>query len=488
MNLEKNGKLVQKFFLAFSLYSNGKQLFDLNQRPGEISALNGIRFITLTWIILCHTYAFALLVSFRDLSDLQDSTEDLAFEVILNGWVSVDTFFFLSGLLVAYITLRRLEKSKGKMNFGLYLFHRYWRLTPTLMLVISILILMEGLGSGPLWDMQVRSEAERCRSSWWANLLYINNWRDHKYRCLPHLWYISVDMQLYVISLLILIPLFWKPIVGFLVLFLMVLGSNLAVGLLTAFNNYFPTVLHLAPDAKFNEEIVMDIYWKPYTHMGPYCVGIIVAYLILHYRDTVIDPALQVFLWIIAITCNVSTLYGAYEFNRGNLPPAWEAGLYASLYHTVWAVGLGWLTFACATGRGGLINSFLSWKIFLPLGRLTYSAYLCHFVIFWVRNGLQRERRNFSHFEQSFDFAGYITMTMFIALGVYLLFEAPFGALEKLMFPRGRQNKDDVKTKQDTETSAPTFGRWKQCSSKTAVVLKQVNFKENIFTLPTENT
>ncbi|XP_076343418.1 nose resistant to fluoxetine protein 6-like isoform X2 [Tachypleus tridentatus] len=348
-----NGKVFQSL-VAFSLYSNGKHLFDLSQKPGSLPALNGIRFITITWVILCHTYAWAILITFRSLNDLNNSTEDLAFEVILNGWVSVDTFFFLSGVLVTYVTLKHLTRSGGKMNYGLFLFHRYWRLTPPLMMVISLLILMEGLGSGPLWDMHVRSETERCKESWWAVLLYISNWRDHKYRCLPHLWYLCVDMQLHIISLLILIPLFWKPLIGFLVLFVLVLGSSIAVGVITSINDYFPTVLHLAPDPQFNENIVKNIYWKPYTHMGPFCVGIIVGYLILNHRDVVIRPFLRLIMWTIAIICSVSTLYGAYEFNRGNLPPPWEAGLYASLFHTGWAVGLGWLTFACTTSRGGL--------------------------------------------------------------------------------------------------------------------------------------
>ncbi|XP_076348103.1 nose resistant to fluoxetine protein 6-like [Tachypleus tridentatus] len=471
----QENKTIQ-YFLAFSLYSNGKQLFNLTQRPGDVPALNGIRFITMTWIILCHTYAWAPLISFRSLFNLRNSQEDLAFEVILNGWLGVDTFLFLSGLLVAYITLRRLAKSNGKMNFGLYLFHRYWRLTPPMMVAISLVILMEGLGAGPLWDLQIRDEVRRCKSSWWSNILYITNWRAYDQRCLSHLWYLCVDMQLYIISFLILIPLFWKPVIGFIIVFLLVTGSSVAVGMITVTNTYFPTLLHLAPDLVVNQNLERDIYWKPYGHFGPYCIGVITGYLLIHHRDVIIRPILQFGLWVTAITCSVSALYGAYEYNRGNLPSPWEAGLYASLHRSAWAVGLGWLAFACATGRGGIIDSFLSWKIFIPLGRLTYSAYLFHFVIIWVRNGLQRERRNFSHFERSFDFFGYLTLTMALALCAYLLFEAPFGALEKLLFPQRRQHQDDAKTKPDTENSKLSFCRWKKSNSNTKIVLTKLSF------------
>ncbi|XP_022239600.1 nose resistant to fluoxetine protein 6-like [Limulus polyphemus] len=435
-----NHKKTIQYFLAFSIYSNGKQLFDLTQRPGDVSALHGIRFITMTWIILCHTYAWAPLIGFRSLYNLRNSQEDLAFEVILNGWISVDTFFFLSGILVAYITLRRLTKSNGKMNFGLYLFHRYWRLTPPMMMAISLVILMEGLGSGPLWDLQVRDEAERCKKSWWSNLLYITNWRAYEQRCLSHLWYLCVDMQLHIISLLIVIPLFWKPVVGFVVIFLLVTGSNIAVGMITVINTYFPTMMHLAPDLVVNQKLERDIYWKPYGHLGPYCIGIITGYLLLHHRDVIIRPS----------------------------GPSGEK----------WQIRGKEICVGCKAY--GLINSILSWKIFLPLGRLTYSAYLFHYVIFWVRNGLQRERRNFSHFERSFDFFGYLTLTMALALCAYLLFEAPFAALEKLLFFQLRQQQDDVKTRLATEKSGLSFCHWKKSNAKTNIVLKKMSFTTEI--------
>jgi hypothetical protein len=32
------------------------------------------------------------------------------------------------------------------------------------------------IGTGPLWNEKVGEEVERCRESWWANLLYVNNY------------------------------------------------------------------------------------------------------------------------------------------------------------------------------------------------------------------------------------------------------------------------------------------------------------------------
>lgn len=47
--------------------------------------------------------------------------------VIWNGLFSVDTFFLLSGFLLAYLMIQELDKTKGKVNIPLMYVHRYLR-------------------------------------------------------------------------------------------------------------------------------------------------------------------------------------------------------------------------------------------------------------------------------------------------------------------------------------------------------------------------
>ena len=51
---------------------------------------------------------------------------------------------------------------------------------------------------------------------------------------------------------------------------------------------------------------------------------------------------------------------------------------WAALGRLSWAMGVSWVMFACITGYGSVINSFLSWELFAPLSRLTYCTYLIH--------------------------------------------------------------------------------------------------------------
>lgn len=50
------------------------------------------------------------------------------------------------------------------------------RLTPAYMVIVGLyLTWLPRLDSGPLW-WRMNKEKERCRASWWANILYINNY------------------------------------------------------------------------------------------------------------------------------------------------------------------------------------------------------------------------------------------------------------------------------------------------------------------------
>ena len=49
-----------KLLLSFPIYTNAKKILNTNQPAGTLTAVNGIRFVSMTWVILGHTYAFGL--------------------------------------------------------------------------------------------------------------------------------------------------------------------------------------------------------------------------------------------------------------------------------------------------------------------------------------------------------------------------------------------------------------------------------------------
>ena len=51
---------------------------------------------------------------------------------------------------------------------------------------------------------------------------------------------------------------------------------------------------------------------------------------------------------------------------------------YESTKWSVWSLGLSYVIYACCVSQGALVGWFLSLKIWMPLSRITFSAYLLH--------------------------------------------------------------------------------------------------------------
>lgn len=94
----------------------------------------------------------------------------------MNGYVSVDSFFFLSGLLVCFIFFRDISK-KGYYDVPLQYLHRYIRLTPPYAVMILITAkLFPYFGNGPMWHSIVHSSSQVCKDNWWQGLIYLQNY------------------------------------------------------------------------------------------------------------------------------------------------------------------------------------------------------------------------------------------------------------------------------------------------------------------------
>ena len=52
--------LIGELLLCFSLYTNGYKLLSTKQPPGSLTSINGIRFLSMSWVILGHTFYFSV--------------------------------------------------------------------------------------------------------------------------------------------------------------------------------------------------------------------------------------------------------------------------------------------------------------------------------------------------------------------------------------------------------------------------------------------
>lgn len=85
--------IIQDAILSFSLIKNLKSLLT-NNSQSDIGCLHGIRFLSLSWVILGHTYIFVL-SSIENPIFLLSLIKRWTFQPIANATPSVDTFFMM---------------------------------------------------------------------------------------------------------------------------------------------------------------------------------------------------------------------------------------------------------------------------------------------------------------------------------------------------------------------------------------------------------
>ncbi|XP_071955720.1 nose resistant to fluoxetine protein 6-like [Antedon mediterranea] len=439
--------LFGNILLCFSLLINGSKILQTKQGEQSLGALNGIRVISLWWVMLGHTYIFALTL-FSNLTKILEVLSRFTFQAVGNATFSVDSFFFLSGLLVTYLTLKYLQKHNGKLNWLMFFVHRYLRLTPVYAMVIFIFTtLAPHFANGPLYQSVFdpnaapgeESQVSYCQKYWWTNLLYINNLYPSNLieECVDWSWYLANDMQFYIISPFVIYLLYHYFFVGvafWSALLITCFGSLIGISIkLDIYTGLIPQT----PDQKTLG--TQEIYVRPWTRISTYLVGMAIGYILYKYKNRVRMPQYVVIMgWMAATGIALAVVYGLYGNFHGD--PLNEAAsvAYITLSRFSWAVALAWVAFACVTGYGGPVNSLLSWSFWIPLSRINYCAYLLHPIIMFVFYYSLPNMIYFTDLLLVYFFIGNIVLSYAAAFILSVSIEAPFMALEKLLLNRDK--------------------------------------------------
>lgn len=255
---------------------------NVNERQCEtkvapvVSCLNGIRVISLCWVIIANSYITLDPRATRNLTKSRQAPRDFVFQLIAQASLAIETFFFLSGLLMATSFYNKQlsgteqeyysksisnnnnqvdRKRRGnnlKTRWLAFYVHRYVRVTPATMLVIALSLFTSRFGDGPLWSEATTTPLDNCARHWWMHAIHAANYLDTRQMCFVHYWYIAADMQLFLLGPILLFLLSsrqraWRAL-GYLATFA---GGLLSLGFLfhtTYSRNLPPTLLFYNSD------------------------------------------------------------------------------------------------------------------------------------------------------------------------------------------------------------------------------------------------
>ncbi|XP_063374253.1 nose resistant to fluoxetine protein 6-like [Cydia amplana] len=474
--------------LSFSMLSNGRAILSTH-RPtdGALTSLHGIRFLSVVWVIMVHTYLTVFYISTN--KTMRTIIErNFMYQSVGNASYCVDSFFFISGLLVTVLFLRTedkkavkreevkqqkdkqhinknmngytnsalsvsvisqssfcqdlLEKPKGKLytrgeffslikNFVVLFFYRVVRLSPAYAFVIGLNeITLRYTNSHSVFE-PAQYDHVTCDQFWWRNLLYINNLYSQREMCMVWSWYMANDMQFYV--------------VGIILLLISVKHPKFAVGLLGVIMvSSWATTIYISVSSMYKAriqepfEMFDGLYDKPWSRIGPYLVGMIVGWYLHKTKCQVKMP-----YWLVAVGWPVSlAIIGSLIFGMvDGYFEVWPTAFYVSVGHTAWGVALAWVSIACCCGYGGLVNSVLSYRGLLPLSRLTYCAYLVHPTIMMYTCFLLDGPFHLQNSMVIISYSGYAVMAFVTSFVISLAFEAPVVRLLKIVSGGHRKSK-----------------------------------------------
>lgn len=282
---------------------------------------------------------------------------------------------------MAYLTFPAFDKKK--FDLAMFYIHRYIRLTIPLAFYIAFEAAFAGyMTYGPIFDTS--EGRDHCRNTGWRNILYINNFFNFGEACLGQTWYLANDMQFYILSPFIMYPIWKRPKYG-------IMGALTIYALLTILIGTITYEYQIPPSNGFpfsqpaDFDMSTHFYAAPYIRFQPYLIGILLGYLLYKTKskEVRIPHGFNIIMWQLSLLTMYVVIFGISTLLEDDTPTghswnSFQSIMYNCFSKTGWSLALAWIVFSCHKGYGGVVNSFLSWKAWIPLSKLTYGAYLIH--------------------------------------------------------------------------------------------------------------
>ena len=448
--LPKNSKkLLESILEAWEVQSNFKKLFRKHSGANydsTLDVLDGLRVTTSLWIFSIH---FLLIRCMVAALPYEQSGDGNSYSIIQGYfyliYYSVDAFFFIGGLLAAYSISTKLKEQKLTISTYLSIIsHRIIRILPSYTVTVLAHWIPSYLRlSGPVWIMYLEILRD-CKENWWKNLIFMNNWLnrspDNGLGCAVHGWYLSNDLQIYLLAPILVWLYFKNHRICIAVTAGLILGS-IFLGIL------------LSPHYRLYASVFSDIQpgWVKYIYMNtglriaPYLIGMMLG---LAYRSNKMGShriqtvarkvqSSQCLSWaleivgftIIASTISIYLLLARNE----TIYPMWIVSAFKSCNRTVLGLGFALFVIPSLCGANAFAKRLFGSSIFAPFSVLSFNFYLLQYGLMIVIVFSEHATFVLTIFNLTYYFCLWLGISLLLALVVFLTVEAPVIQLENMV-------------------------------------------------------
>jgi peptidoglycan/LPS O-acetylase OafA/YrhL len=254
--------------------------------------LHGIRVLSVLWIVLGHTAAITSSTGpgYSNPGDVLPPhgwANTVAGQLIFASRFAVDTFLVLSGflLVVAASKMSRAMSTRPRTWPIWMVVSRIARIVPTYLTCLGIFVFVAPryLGSGAFW-YQWQSLLQPCAEYGWTNLLFVNNFyptdTSTTNTCFYHSWYLAVDVQIFVLGVLLLVVYQRSRIAGLLSASVLFVALTVMQAVLTHDRSWSLNTFDGAAVARYD----VEAYAKPHVRAPSYLTGMICAMVLIRQR------------------------------------------------------------------------------------------------------------------------------------------------------------------------------------------------------------
>ncbi|XP_063697950.1 nose resistant to fluoxetine protein 6-like [Culicoides brevitarsis] len=442
---------ASRVLLAFSIPRNWKQLVNQpesnnnNNRPpvDDFTFFESFKVIVMLGNTVVHLYAVLSLLPSVNHEVMEINSRSLLYRIFSGASFTNQIYLAIAGFLLTLAPAKQIKQGKVLTmdDFWDALKKRYLRLTPLHAFAILLeATLVSKMYYGPGWTQLAGQERAYCRTNWWTNLLYINNFVGAGEPCILPTWYLATDMQLFIFRFVFLAIISRMPSRKTILFFVASIVSMIIPGYIIWVHNLDGVYVGNVEAARYfyrHETSYKHFHIPFYASMGSYVFGILTAFIYREIKDQNIDIKqykLFTFLWKATVPLILFGSFGApYLFSTFNFEkPALWISAYGAFHRSMWGLLLGVIILGYTTGGlGGQWKAFFNASLFRPLGKINFGFYLTHMTMMKFILGDQispqyLSKGKFVWLTLSITFLSYISGAI-----AHLLVELPAANLQK---------------------------------------------------------
>jgi len=425
----------------FDPVKNYARLFgDLPEKYNpDLQIFSGIRFGMMLWVIVGHTYYYAQFYPLVNPTAILDFMKGFWHSYLTNATYSVDVFFFMSGFLAFYLIFFELRAKNGDVSYWKFIVHRIIRMSPLYFIICVVFAyVFPNIVEGPMKYTILEGNERTCQKTLYSNFFYFINWVPPKEECCGWLWYVSNDMQFFLLV----------PIFAFLFRKSKLIGAAVCggVGLTCIIITYslgFKYNLS-ASYMKFTDDYFEYYYDKPYARVAPYICGVLASMFYCTYKTEqegwVVEfsnkikesNVLRYLLYLVSAVSMFWLVHAMYWLNV--YPDSWtkmQDISYLVLNKALFVIVLFFILYPAMLGKATFFSKIFGHPIFNSLGKVTYAAYMYHPMMMEFYTGNETKGEFFENEKYRQKFFGYVVMGYGLSYILTPLIESPLRALSR---------------------------------------------------------